>query len=399
MGHDSFAEPAGSPRELRLLSIVEATTVTGPLKPLLGFSALVRHGFRGRPGVRHVLLSTRRPALEQAGAADPLRQAVTTIGADFIAIPERRPLDTRVLAALHTEIGNAAPDIVETHDCKSHFLFHLLRRRHPRLRRHKWLAYHHGYTRTSLKVELYQQLDRISLRRADGVITLCRPFAADLSRRGVQPGKIHVLKNFVAEAATPSAADVAQARARLGVEPDECLILCVGRLSREKAQSDLIQALQGIASGPSTPALRLVLVGDGPERARLQSLAAPLGPKVVFAGHLADPWPLLNAADIFVLPSHSEGSPLVIFEAMAARLPIVATSVGGIPETLTHEADALLVPPRAPAELAAAILRLAGDAALRERLGAAAARALANHSPDAYASRLFGIYDLLLEKQ
>ena len=381
---------------VRLMSIVEATTVTGPVKPLLMFSALIRNGFGEREAVRHVVVSTRRPPLLADPAGDALRTQVLEIGATFVAVAERHPFDPRVITGLRSAIRDASPDVIETHDSKSHFMLFLLRQRHSQLRRIGWVAYHHGYTRTSWKVRLYQQLDRLSLRQADRVVTLCEPFARQLSRRGVSAAKLEIIKNFVPPTAAPSGEALLAARAALGIGPTERVIICIGRLSREKAQADLLEAFAKVSSNPGAPPLRLVLVGDGPERHRLESMAARIAPRVIFTGHLRDPWPLLNAADIFALPSHSEGSPLVLFEAMAARRPIVATRVGGIPETLTDGLDAVLVPPRDPAALAAALLRLAADDALRQRLGAAAGRALAEYSPDAYASRVLRIYDSVL---
>lgn len=382
--------------ELRLVSIVEALSVTGPLKPLIEFSSLARAGIQDSPPLRHFLISTRRPQGAASAATDPLRVAAEKSGLTFLPIPEKRAFDLGVLARFHEAIAACRPQIIETHDSKSHFLLFLLRILHPEVRRPKWIAFHHGYTRTSLRVRLYQQLDRMSLRQADRVVTLCAPFAADLCRRGVQHRNITIIKNFVAPRATPTDEATALTRRELRIAPEECLILSVGRLSSEKAHSDLIVAFGQARERAPTVRSRLVLAGDGPERARLEQLAAPMGSQVIFCGHLADPWTLMNAADIFVLPSHSEGSPLVIFEAMAAHLPIVATSVGGIPETLNNEVNALLVPPMEPAALAGALLRLLADAELRSTLRAAAGREVASFSPAAYAGRLLNVYRQVL---
>src|SRR6185312_6101104 len=111
--------------------------------------------------------------------------------------------------------------------------------------------------------------------------------------------------------------------------------------------------------------------------------------KVVFTGYLPDPWPLLNAADIFTLPSHSEGSPLVLFEAMSAGCPIVASAVGSIPEVLVHGKTGLLVPRRTPPALRDAILALANAPQLRDSLSAAAASAVSEYTPGRYASCLW----------
>jgi len=386
-------------RKLRILSIVEALTVTGPVKPLLMFASSTRDGTAEYPAVFHALMTTRRRSAAHDSTADELYTAARAAGLEYITIHERAAFDLGVLPQMRQAIQTIQPDIVETHDCKSHVLFFTLRMLHPRLRKLKWIAFHHGYTPTTWKIFLYQQLDRLTLRHADHVVTLCKPFAETLAHRGVAPRNLSVISNALPGRPPPSPDAVARARGALGIPPGDCLVLSVGRLSSEKGQDDLIEAFKQTLADMKALALRLVIVGDGPERARLRKLAATLERNVLFTGHVADPWPLFHAADIFVLPSHSEGSPLVILEAMAARIPIIATKVGGIPETLVNFETALLVPPRAPRALAAVLATLGSDKALRQRLVSAATSALVNFSPTAYARNLLAIYERVLEKR
>ena len=379
------------------MSLVEAATATGPVKPLLAFSALVRSGFQGRLPVRHFLVSTRRGSTAKSLDADPLRLAAEAAGMSFLPVTERGRFDTRVLADFRQAIADVDPDIVETHNFKSHFLLYLLRKRHAELRRFKWLAFHHGYTRTSWMVRFYQQLDHITLRAADHVVTVCQPFARELIRSGVKPHNLSVISNFTTPRPIPAASSIAAARRDFAIDANDCLVLAIGRLSREKGHADLLAAFRQALSRDTSRPLRLVLVGDGPERSRLEHLAEPVAARVVFTGHLPDPWPLLNAADIFTLPSHSEGSPLVLFEAMSARCPIVASAVGGIPEVLVHGKTGLLVPPRQPPALRDAILMLANAPELRSSLNTAAALAVSEYTPGRYASCLLGIYEAVLQ--
>jgi glycosyltransferase involved in cell wall biosynthesis len=380
-----------SVKALRVLSMVEAASVTGPLKPLLIFSALTRDGFEGHWPLTRIIMTTRRIPVH-ALTEDRLYPAVKRAGIEYIPIPERRAFDATVLSKMHDVIVQVAPDIVETHDSKSHFLFFVLRIWRPALRKSRWIAFHHGYTRASRKVLLYQQLDRLTLRFADHVVTLCRPFASELQRRGVAHQRLSVMTNTAEMPAAPSNDEVARARQALGISDDERVVLSVGRLSREKGHEDLLKAFGITLESLRGASLRLLLVGDGPERERLCRLAQPYGRHVVFAGHVPDPWPLYHAADVFVLPSHSEGSPIVMLEAMAAGVPIVATCVGGIPEVLTNDESALLVPPRRVTQLSAALTAVLGDPALRSRLSGAASVVLTTLSPVAYARRLLQIY-------
>jgi glycosyltransferase involved in cell wall biosynthesis len=170
--------------------------------------------------------------------------------------------------------------------------------------------------------------------------------------------------------------------------------LAVGRLSREKGHADLIRALAYLRPLEPSLKVRLVIAGDGPERSRIARLASALrlSEQVTLVGQVSRIQPYYAAADLLVLPSHSEGSPNVLLEAMAASLPIVATTVGGIPEIVTHQESALLVEPRAVPTLAAAIGCLLRDEPQARRLAAQARLAVRRHAPEARRRALMEIY-------
>ena len=189
------------------------------------------------------------------------------------------------------------------------------------------------------------------------------------------------------------AAQRVQLRDQLGIRQSEAVVLTIGRLSREKGHADLLQALARLPSLPQ--AWKLVLVGAGPERDALARLAASLeiSDRVVFAGFHPDVACFYAIADVFVLPSHSEGSSNVLLEAMMARVPIVATNAGGNAEIVLHENTGLLAPIGDAQGLAAAMARLLKDPGLAERFAAtAAARAAQEFSVERYQSRLAGFY-------
>ncbi|MET8830168.1 glycosyltransferase [Streptomyces sp. NPDC004610] len=150
-----------------------------------------------------------------------------------------------------------------------------------------------------------------------------------------------------------------------GLGPDTPLVVCVGRLCRQKGQDDLLTAWESVRR--RLPGARLVLVGDGPDRARLEARGGP----VLFAGAVADPVPWYRAADLVVLPSRWEGMALAPLEAMACGRPVVVTEVNGAREALPPALAAhALVPPGDPAALARALTALLADRRLREDLGA-----------------------------
>lgn len=154
-------------------------------------------------------------------------------------------------------------------------------------------------------------------------------------------------------------------RPLLEVDPAAPLVVCVGRLCRQKGQAVLLRAWSTVAR--RVPGARLVLVGDGPERDRLRA-SAPRS--VLFTGAVTDVVPWYQAADLVVLPSRWEGMALAPLEAMACGRPVVATDVDGARESLPSSfAPHCLVPPENPAALAGAISELLLDPPLRASLG------------------------------
>jgi len=147
-------------------------------------------------------------------------------------------------------------------------------------------------------------------------------------------------------------------------------MICVGRLSPEKGQAGLLLAFAKLRA--RHPELRLRLVGDGPDRASLESLAKELGlsDAMTFAGRLPEEDTLaeIARAHLLVLPSFMEGLPIVLMEAMAVGVPVVASRVAGIPELVEDDVTGLLITPSHWDELASRIDFLLGDQAVRDRL-------------------------------
>ena len=388
------AETSEAQPTLRVLALMEAATVTGPAKNLIEFCRRARSlgAAAGDPPAAEITFVTfQRGHADEGEAPNPFVAAARAAGVGVEVIPERFRFDARVVGDLRRVVEKRRPDIIQSHMVKSHFLVRLsgLRRRLP------WVAFHHGYTTTDLKMELYNRLDRWSLPAADRVVTVCGAFAGQLTRIGVSPEKIFVRHNSINLNGTPppSAGDARALRERLGIAEGERVVLAVGRLSREKAHVDLVNALGRLRAGGAD--FRLVVVGEGPERPAVESAACEQGisDRVVFAGHVSDVRPFYALADVLALPSHSEGSPNVLLEAMAAGLPVVATAVGGVPEIVAHEESALLVGPRDPEALAAAVGRMLRDEPLARRLSERAAALIAeSYTPDAYARSVAGLY-------
>jgi glycosyltransferase involved in cell wall biosynthesis len=363
---------------MRLMAIVEAATVTGPAKNLIDFCLTARA--LGIPLEPRIVTFQRVPE-RPSEFADAVRKS----GIDLQIVPEQRVFDPSVIGRLQRMVEEWKPDILQTHAVKSHFLVALSRL----WQRYPWIAFHHGYTYTDLKMRLYNQLDRWSLRKPASLVTVSLAFKRQLLGQGVAPDRIAILQNAVNPdwVERVRQADAATVRRDLGLEGRK-VILAVGRMSKEKAHNDLIAAFHLLRA--SQPLASLVLVGDGPERMALEKSA---GEGVLFTGQQRDVSRYFAIADVMVLPSLTEGSPNVLLEAMACGVPSVATKVGGVPEIVSDEQEALVVPPRAPAELAAAISRIFTEPELRAGLISRSLEAIRQkHSPEVRARSLMRVY-------
>jgi ribosomal protein S18 acetylase RimI-like enzyme len=184
------------------------------------------------------------------------------------------------------------------------------------------------------------------------------------------PRRILAIPNGVTEAARNHEVDLPELRRQLGARPCDLLILSIARLASDKGLEYLIQAA---ATLPVTGRrIRTVIAGDGPERERLERLTNSLGvtDRVTFTGFREDVGDLLAACDLVILPSFREGLSISLLQAMAAGRPIIATTIGSQKEVASHAEMALLVPPADAPALREAILRLARDPELMNRLGA-----------------------------
>jgi len=209
---------------------------------------------------------------------------------------------------------------------------------------------------------------------------------------GLPPHRVEIVYNGVdVSAFGRDKVDRNSIRRELGVGDEEFIILQVARLDTIKDHATAVRAIA--AALPRHPSIRLLIVGDGPERETIEQAITGLGlgHRVTMLGMRGDVRRLLlSAADAFLLTSVSEGIPVTILEAMAAGVPVVSTAVGGVPELIEHGKTGLLAPAGDAASLSESLVRLAGDDDLRRRLAAAAhQRAIARFSE----AQMIGHYD------
>lgn len=314
-------------------------------------------------------------------------------------IEDPSPLSVAVLRRLAHQVRRSGADILHTHDYRSNILGGLAARRADKSL--PWVATVHLHTATSRRLRLYRALDLFLLRLADRVITVSRDQRRLLLRRGVDRQRLVLIPTAIDAAAFRSEAeDRLSVRKALDLPTDCPVVVFLGRLSVQKGVDHFLAAAERV--GAARPDARFLIVGNGAQRPALERRATELGldDVVSFLGYQAGAASLLGASDVVVLPSRSEGLPVVLLEAMAMGIPVVASRVGGIPDLLRHGRTGLLVKPNAPAQVSAGVLRLLQDGDLARRLGSAGqAQVERQCGPARAARRMASVYRAVLAER
>jgi glycosyltransferase involved in cell wall biosynthesis len=259
----------------------------------------------------------------------------------------------------------------------------------------------HGFISNGGSLSLYNKLDKLMLRSCSRVIAVSAEIKGELMASGIRASKIVVIQNAVKgnRREKSSAEEREEKRRALSLGPDAFVIGYVGRLSREKGVGHLIEAA-GLLKGHIRE-FKILLLGDGPQRAELEGLVRSLGleKEVEFTGFQSDIASWLPAMDVFVLPSLTEGTPMALLEAMSFGVPVIASAVGGVPKVVDDGVNGLLVEPGDHRGISEKIAAYCRDPLLGERMAARGVDTIRERfDVHAWCSRIEGLYGELVEK-
>ena len=246
----------------------------------------------------------------------------------------------------------------------------------------------HGFTGGRMKNRFYEWLQRRAFRQFDAVVAVSKRLARDLTEAGVSPARVRTVQNAWA----PSAGflDRDAARARLGLDAERLAIGWIGRLTPEKDPELMLRAFAILEKGETV----LAMLGQGRMLDEVHRLSETLGVKdrVVLPGLIPQAARLLRAFDVLALTSRTEGTPMVLLEAMAAGTPIVSRAVGGVPEMLSEE-EAFLVHSDDQEAMALALSRALGSPThARAKASRALRRLEEEFSVGPWVERYFEVY-------
>jgi glycosyltransferase involved in cell wall biosynthesis len=382
-----------STERLRVLRVIGRLNMGGPAHQAALLSG--RRFFADR--YETLLVHGSLPAGE-ASLADLAREE----GATMRFLPAlqpavRPPRDARALLELIRIAREFKPQIVHTHTAKAGFIGRqaaLAVRPRPAI-----VHTYHGHVLEgyfgAAKSRLYLELERALARVSDRLLGVSQATVDDLVRLGVAPRerfRVMPLGLDLEALAETGEEPRGSSRSALGIGPDEIVLIFVGRVVPIKRLDVLLRALA--RAREADPRIRLALVGDGEQRPALERQAVELGiaADVLFLGYRRELGPLFAAADVAVLSSDNEGTPVSLIEAAAAGLPAVATDAGGVREVVGEETGIVVERGNATA-LAEGIARMAADPELRASRGRAAReRALSRYGAERLLADVDSLY-------
>lgn len=286
---------------------------------------------------------------------------------------QRHRYDPMVVGRLRSRIRDFAPDILLMLNChRNAMLWGGLCAQFGGVGA-RVIAVHHAGTLDNEKN--FSGVDMLFLPSTDSIVALSEWHARYLERvDGIERGRVTIIGNGIVadDFETVDKSAVERARAEIGLGPDDRVAIMVAGLRHGKEHDLLIRAVSRLVR--NTPELKLLIAGDGPTRGGLENTVRELGvdKNVLFLGERRDVPVLLNLADVLVLASMAEAMPLSVIEAMAAGVPVIASSVGSVPDIIEDGVNGILVPPSDSRALESAIWKVLSD---REAAARMAARA------------------------
>ena len=334
-------------RKPRVLIMISTSSIGGPGKGVFQF---LKHADRNR--FDYLLCSI---DIRNRPKSEFIKEAVSK-GLNVEQIRQHFKFDPSLIWQARDLIAKNDINIIQTHGYKEHVLGFFLKR----IRKKPWIGFAHGYTNENIKIGFYNKLDRLSLRASDVVVTVSNPLKNFLQIRVFQRQRFEL---FIMQSTKMNLNQICQpeeVRNRYSIKDGDKLVGVIGRLSPEKGQAVFLHAFKKVVE--KVPFAKAIIIGDGQEKERLMNFCSDNGlrDKVIFSGYQNNIANFYQIMDLLVLPSFSEGLPNVILEAMAFKIPVIATSVGGVPEVITDGLNGLLVPPGNSDLMAEKIIRASG---------------------------------------
>ncbi len=284
-------------------------------------------------------------------------------------VDSRSRLDTSAFMTLRGICLHSSPRILHSHGYKGDIFLAILKRT---LRGPAIISTKHGSTEATSRASLYEHLGDLSFRYFDKVVAVSEYTKKKLIELHVPDGKIEIIHNGI-DVSSFTRAGKGSLRQALGLEEGSKVVGFIGRLGPEKGIPYLLEAADTICR--STRGVYFILIGEGILKEETEGFIASRGlnDRIIMLGWRRDATGLLPDMDMLLLPSLTEGTPMIILEAMAAGVPVIASDVGGIGEIIEDSRTGLLIKPRDSGAIVESVKALMDDTGLAERISRNAA--------------------------
>lgn len=327
----------------------------------------------------------------------PLARHAAATGIETVAVAKGGTIDRPAVRRVREFFSVPMPAIAHAHNGRTAFIVAQALRGYPQARgvaTQHFLTPHHA-TKRGLAAVVYRAAHAWVNRKVHRFVAISEAVRREMLRRDeATPDRIDVVLNGLPDPMHSSLADSLQTRQQLGLTAVDRLLVCAARLQPEKDVITLVEAMALLRSKD----IHCVIAGEGEQREPLERRINELGlgDRVRLLGFRQDVLSLINAADLFVLPSLAEPFGLVLLEAMALSKPVIATQSGGPPEIVEKGRTGLLVPPSSPAALADAIDRVLGLSSTKEMGLAGRQRYLERFTAERMAREMIQVYERAL---
>jgi glycosyltransferase involved in cell wall biosynthesis len=341
--------------DMRIVQLMASPFVGGPERQVLGLADVL--------AADHEIVFL---SFSERGQCRPLLEQARQRGFVALELTENAPHYRRAVREVAGQLTRLGADVLCCHGYKPD----VIGWRAARQAGVPVIAVSHGWTAATLKVRLNELIDRLVLRWMDRIVCVSAAQAARVRRAGISSERIVVIRNAIHtepfEKRDPSYRQLMQSWFS---QPRSRIVAAAGRLSPEKGFDQFITAAARVAR--EDPEVGFVLFGDGPLREMLarQVVRCGLEGTLVMAGFRPDVERFLPCCDLAVLSSWTEGLPVIVLEALAAGVPVVATAVGGTPEVVHEGVNGHLVPPGDTDALAQRIVTALADEGQRRGMG------------------------------
>jgi glycosyltransferase involved in cell wall biosynthesis len=371
---------------MKVLHLISSGGVYGAEAVILNLLRTMQDG--PNRGALGVFLNSSDPNME-------LHDIAIAAGIESHAIPCNGRLDWSVHEGIRRLVQRVNADVVHAHGYKADVYAYLaLKKRGTPL-----ISTCHTWHGTDISDRIYGAIDRRVLRNYERVVAVSEEVKGRLLKAGIAEEKIQCIRNGIDLRPFDQNSSEHRNDAERHTEDRPMLVGLACRLAHEKGVDRFLQMAERVLA--ELPTTRFAIAGDGPDRPMLEALVKKMRieASVALLGRCNDMPAYLGSLDLLVSSSRSEGLPIVLLEAMASRLPIVATAVGAVPNIVRNGLTGVLVPANDVGALTAAVVALLRSEPLRRQLGEAARNLIAQeYSAERMTAEYLHLYQQVLNK-